>query len=275
MWRILVGACALLLIACTVGQRQAKAAVTQNEAVPLRTTISNSADITKMTLVRNKVSDEAKDALINLYGGVTWKSKNIGEFFKGKKKGYISPKFEGRFTEGGRNKLLVLGYITPAPIESYFCHACLPLIGGAIFRQKDSRWVVEAAQKIIGWGDVFETGNFDLIQIGPDKYGVLIHVSDSHQGYEDSKFEILVPYNGHITIALDAGYIEKPGPAACIDDNINMPQQDLKIKFEAGKRPEYFDVIVQAKYNDGNCQGWTRKAEIKRYQFNNGKFKPI
>jgi hypothetical protein len=230
---------------------------------------------TNALLIRDKVSPEAKDALLNLYGGGVWVDKNLGGFFKDKTEGYVTPKFEGRFVEGGISKLLVLGYITPEPGEDYQCHECVPLIGGAIFQRQESKWVVESAQKIIGRGDVLETGEFRLIQIGPEKYGVSIHITDAHQGYEDDRFVVLVPYQGNLNVALDAGFIEKPGDAAFTESNVALLKQDLNIKFELGKNSEYFDAVVRARYNDGDSQHWVRKDETKRYQFRDGKFEPI
>lgn len=254
--------------------KQSKAPAVQGVPTALvQVTPQATTSTINIPLTRNKISVEAKDAFLNLYGGAIWTDKSIGDYFKDKTEGYISPKFEGRFIEGGINKLLVLGYITPD--EDYFCHACVPLVGGAVFQKQESKLVVESAQKIIGWGDVLETGTYELVQIGPDKYGVSIHITDAHQGYQDNKFEILVSYQGKLNIALDAGYVERPGDAACIDDNVELPKQDLSLKFEPGKNPEYFDAIVRARYNDGACQHWVRKEETRRYQFHDGKFEPI
>jgi hypothetical protein len=266
-----------ILVACSektpseTKAKHVKASTTKNTTE----SPANISTTTNIPLTRDKVSVEAKDAFLNLYGGETWADKIIGDYFKDKTEGYISPKFEGRFTEGGINKLLVLGYITPEPADGYFCHACVPLIGGAIFQKQDLKWVVESVQKIIGRGDVVETGDFNLVQIGPDKYGISIHITDAHQGYEDNRFEILVPYQGSLKIALDAGYIEKPGPAACIDGHAALHNQDVSLKFEPGKNPEYFDAVVRVRYNDGECKHWTRKEETKHYQLHDGKFEPI
>lgn len=228
-----------------------------------------------MPLVRNKVSVEANEAFLSFYKGTSWAGESTDKYFNERTE-YVSLKFEGRFTEGGINKLLVIWYLTPSPLDDFLCHACVPLIGGAIFKQQDSKWIVESAQKIIGWGDVLETGDFNLVQIGPDKYGVSIHITDAHQGYEDDRFEILVPYKGSLITALVDGFYEKPGDAAYIEgNNVELLPQDLSIKFVPGKNPEFYDAVVRARYNDGDSQKLVRKDQTNRYQFHDGKFEPI
>lgn len=231
--------------------------------------------LNSMTLRQNdeKVSDEAKKAFIDIYGGSIWQDESLAYYFKGQTSGYVTPIFEARFTEGGMEKLLVLGHITPEPMEGYWCHACYPLLGGAIFLKQGSVWVVESMRKVIGWGDVFGGGRFSIIPISPAKYGVAIRIADAHQGYEDLRAEILVPHHGNLDVALDVGYREKPGSGAC--EVVELLPQNVDMRFEPGKNSGYFDTVIQVQYNDGNCEHFVRHAETVRYQFHDGKYQPI
>jgi hypothetical protein len=226
-------------------------------------------------VANGKISSDANKAFTDIYGGLIWNDKILAQYFQGKTIGYLAPVFEERFTEGGLEKLLVLGRITPEPTESYFCHACYPLLGGAIFHKQGSLWVVESAKKIIGWGGSLSPDVISIFKIGPTKYGVSIRFFDVHQGYEVLKEMILVPNQGHLDVVLDVGYSDKPGPGVCLEDNINLPNQNVDIKFEPGINPEYFDAVVHIEYNDGACGHkvkWVAHKETTRYQFKKGRY---
>lgn len=226
-------------------------------------------------VANGKISSDANKAFTDLYGGLIWNDKILAQYFQGKTIGYLAPVFEERFTEGGLEKLLVLGHITPEPTESYYCHACYPLLGGAIFLKQGSLWVVESAQKAIGWGGSLSPDIISIFKIGPTKYGVSVRFFDVHQGYEVLKEMILVPYQGHLDVGLDVGYSDKPGPSVCLEDNINLPAQSVDIKFEPGINPEYFDAVVHIEYNDGACGQkvkWVAHKETSRYQFKEGRY---
>jgi hypothetical protein len=222
-----------------------------------------------------KVSDDASKAFAGVYGGSKWEDKVLEKYFKGKTTGYVTPKFEEKFTEDGKEKLLVLGYITPEPIDNYGCHACVPLLGGAIFLKQGSGWIPESVNKIIGWGDPLEIGRFGIVLIGPKKYGVAMYISDAHQGYEDVRAEILVPHEGNLNVALDAGYIEKPGEAACMDNKDAVSPQSVDMKFETVNNSDYYDAVVQVQYNDGTCEKFVRQDKTTRYRLRDGKYVAI
>lgn len=221
-------------------------------------------------LVRDQVSAEGRRLFVDLYGGVIWKDQSIKKFFNDATEAHITPKFEVRFTENGKDKLFVLGYV--APTEEYICHACVPLLGGAIFRYDNSAWIVESKQTIIGWGDVLETGEFQLVKIGPDRYGLSVHITDAHQGYEDNRYLVIVPYKGKLLIALDSGFIEKPGSAAYIEDDVELAEQNVSINFAQGNNLEYFDVVLKLNYNEAAGKEWHLKSETQHYTFKDGQY---
>jgi hypothetical protein len=229
-----------------------------------------------LSVTEGKITDDASKALASLYGGLVWKDKILAKYFGGKTTGYLIPVFEKRFTEGETEKYLVLGHITPEPTETYVCHACTPLIGGAIFVKQGSKWVVESKQKIIGWGAGLAQDDISIEKNGPVKYGVLIRIDDAHQGYEDRRERLLVPNQKNLDVALEVGYVEKPGPAACLEGNIDFPAQSVEIKFEQGNNAEYFDAVVHVEYNEGVCDKENiRINKTTRYQYHKGKYIPI
>ena len=220
-----------------------------------------------------KVSDEAKKALIGIYGNSIFIDKRLVKFLK-VDTGYVTPVFEQTFTEGGNKKLLVVGVISDAEKPMPACHACVPVIGGAIFIKLRDRWVVESEQKVIGWGGPFASeGQISLVHIGKDKYGVSIRNSDMHQGFEYSGVRILVPRNGNLDLALDVSFTDKPSEGACEFSN-KLPQS-LDVKFEPANRNGYFDAVIRMQYNDGDCNKSVRYDKTTRYILRDGKYDPV
>lgn len=219
-----------------------------------------------------KVSEEAQKALIDLYGGTTYYDKRLFKYFKNAT-GYVTPVFERKFSEGGKEKLLVVGVITTSEERIDSCHACVPVIGGAIFIKQGSKWVVESEQKIIGWGGPYGSeGDISVVQIGKNKYGVSIRDTDMSQGYESLGIRLLVPYNGKLVEALQDGFSESPSEGAC---DPNPLPQSFDVKFVPVNNAEYFDIVTRAKFNEGNCEHYVRQNKVKRYRFHNGTYEPI
>lgn len=219
------------------------------------------------------ISDEAKGALLDLYGGIQLNDKRLVEYIN-VETAYVIPVFEKHFISEGSEKLLVLGVLSETDGAIQDCHACTPLLGGAVFSKQGQKWVVENEQKIIGWGGPFGTlGDIDIVLTGKNKYGVAIRVSDMHQGYENMFVRVFVPYNGKLVEALGDGFAESPSENAC--ENINIQPQSFDVKFEPANDADYFDLVTRSQFNEGDCEHFVRKDITIRYRFNNGKYLPV
>ena len=212
-----------------------------------------------------------QEALALLYGGVVWKSDKLKSYFEGQDYGYVSVAFETSYVEQGQNKRVVIVRITPRPAEDYACHACAPVIGGGIFKWSATGWAVESKGEIVGWGNSFgET--FSLVEVGPDRYGVLDNITDVHQGYEDKSIRLVISYNGSFRSALNVGFGEKPGPGACED--VSAPEQYAGIQFLRTKS-EFFDVHSKLKFNEGPCEKFSVRNQAARYRFTRGIYRQL
>lgn len=256
-----------------------QAAVTAEQTMATEKLNAEKQMATVVSLVADgKISSDASKALAELYGGLVWRDSSLSQYFKEEEVGYVAPMFEKRFTEEDVEKLAVIGHITPGPTDDYHCHACSRLVGGAIFRRQGSDWIVESSQMIIGWGGSLSDEVINVVKIGPTKRGISIRVSDVNHGYEFLREEILVPRQGRLDTALNVGYKGQPGPAACLDEGISLPNQGLDIRFEPGSDPEYFEAVAHLEYNEGKCSqedSWIAHKETTRYLLQDGKYRPI
>lgn len=171
--------------------------------------------------------------------------------------------------------MLVITYLTPEPLAEWPCHVCTPLIGGVVFVKQGERWIVESEKKIIGRGDVLESGAYELVKVGPEKYALAIHLSDALQGFETRRLLLLSSDQGILHTSLDVGFNQKPGNAAFIEGDAELGQQEIFIHSAATQHPEYFDLIVTLKYNEVVDSIAQFKEEKNRYQYLNGQFKLV
>src|SRR5206468_3408423 len=97
----------------------------------------------------------------------------VGEYNKG---AIVRPFFSQPFREGDAEKRFLLTQMVPRGESDYQCHACSPLVGGAIFVHRNGTWIPEREQLAIaqygGWGEVPKAPK--LVRIGPAKMGVLL-----------------------------------------------------------------------------------------------------
>jgi hypothetical protein len=194
-------------------------------------------------------------ALTLIYGGPTWSNPNLKQYenFKDSNQAFIRSVFDAPYKEQKVEKHIVIAALTPQ--ADYFCHACWPLLGGAIFRKDGQQWSIETENKVIepgnGWGDTFE-----LVQIGLNRHGVVHHIDDVHGGYEDMTATVLFPLNGTLLAQqLPSQISGTPGPGAC-----EAPTQQFRLSFTSGnessprRNEKYFDLVVDVQWNEGKCK---------------------
>lgn len=215
---------------------------------------------------------DANDALVLLYGGKTWTHANLKKYFDGRSTGYISLAFDASYMENNQEKHIVISHITPNPADDYHCHACTPLVGGAVYVKSKEGWSMESESKIIGWGSSLGEA-ISLDKIGPERYGIFLAIDDAHQGYETKYINLIIPYQGALDIALQVGFTEKPGPGAC---GKAAQAQKVGINFVKARDSEYFDVVANIKRNGGRCRkSMPVYRKTARYKFVNGKYEPL
>ncbi len=220
---------------------------------------------------------DPQTALKQLYGGDTWDDARLSNYFGRsldsdglQNRAFVSVAFQSSFREGGQDKAIVIAGLTPRPADEYRCHACAPLLGGAELVRSGSAWKIVSRTQIIGVGN--GAGNhFSLVKVGPDRYGVLFRLDDSHQGYEQRRIDVITAVDGALVMVLSIGFDERPGKDACADAR----GQAVNLEFAPGSNPDYFDAVATVQRNDGICGHLTSRIENARYRFENGKYEQI
>jgi hypothetical protein len=198
----------------------------------------------------------ADRALALVYGGPVWNSPELSRYPSfTEQRAFIEPLFEAAYVEGGVEKHIVIATLTPQPRREYSCHACGPLLGGAVYRAEGSSWTLEAAGPIIEFGHAWYGSNswLELVRIGADRHGLLHRIEDMGGGYEDKSASLIFASGGELAVQFAAPPVSGPGPGAC-----GIPEeQHLLVTIDAPDAPAseiaLFDVIVDARWNDARC----------------------
>jgi hypothetical protein len=247
---------------------------------PLSTGLAANTDGSVVTPASTGNPLDAQAAIVQLYGGKTWSDGRLEKYFHSgqptvqpKHLAFISVAFQAGYSEDGVEKSVVITKLTPQPEAEFSCHACTPIIGGAVFAFHDNRWDIESQAQILGSG-TGANNDFSLVKIGPDRYGVLYRLEDIHQGYEQKRLKIIAPIHGALVIALAVGFDESPGEGACADAQPQSVTLNV-LRSSHGSDPGFFDVLTAVLHNEGICGHLVFRRDITRYVFKNGGYADI
>ncbi len=197
-----------------------------------------------------KPSFSEEQALTMIYGNYdsvskssTWmnmpfSNKEDAGYFE-EKKGLVRAIFFNPYHENGKNKIFLLTKTIPTNIP-FDCHACLPLIGAAVFVNKRGHWEIEAQNKMIMYdGEYGELPVMKLIEIGKNKFGLSLEFG--HVVVRDKEINIFVPYKNSIVNA----YKE-----IIFYENFNDCEYARTIQCEAYKTTINFDKSTKGDFYD-------------------------
>ena len=191
--------------------------------------------------------------------------------------------------EGSTKKVYLVTSAKPIDPETgdysgteFNCHACRVAIGGAVFTWKAQHWVLESANAAIGfyggWGD---PPGIELMQVGPEKHGLLLSVDDLAQGYAWSTKVLLMPLDKTIYEVWSIQDAQDNLGAIDPDDKVNKQvpyKSSATFRFYAandGLSRDFYDIVVISRGKDRQDYAHPVKPEnwTEIYRFSDGKYK--
>jgi len=197
----------------------------------------------------------------------------------------VSVELSAEIREDGTEKVYAVASAKPVsdPL-GYGCHACAPAIGVGVFGWNGQHWVLESANAAVGfYGGWGSPPWIELVQIGPEKHGVLLSVDDMGQGYAWSFKRLLTPLGKTVSEVWRIEDEQDNFGAIDPNDKLNrqVPYRSVSaFKFNAGLSydggsPDYYDIEVISRGEDRvdfdhplKHENWT---EI--YRFKDGKYR--
>lgn len=127
------------------------------------------------------------------------------------------------------------------------CHVCSPILGIAEFALQDDEWVIKSLKKDLGeygaWG---ELPSHELIQIGPEKYGILFHDGYTSQGITSGSALIAAEAEGKFKVIAD---FETEFSNEGFYFEGNFPERayayNSKMEFVDGENTDFYDLLVR------------------------------
>ncbi len=225
-----------------------------------------------------------KKAIMMMFGNYNdtnktaiWKNMSIPEksndSYFSKKIGIVSTAFFQSYKENGKTKFFLLTKTIPIDIP-FECHACRPLLSGAVFSRTRNAWKIESQQLFLGYdGEYGIVPDAKLIQIGDDRFGLMLEFKYVNPEMTDVEREFLVPYKNDIINA----YQE-----TVYSDNFNRcgrfiqcTTYSAKIDFDKSNKENFYRLKV-SKFGTDNDPGQDNRAvpvdEETSYQFREGKY---
>ena len=186
------------------------------------------------------------------------------------------PFFIGQVMESGVSKIFLGTYNSSEGV----CHGCAAQIGMVVLVRSNGAWLVESSTKApVDDGEYGEPSiDAHILRIGPDRFGVELKGSSTHQGAGARYVSILVPWNSEIREAfaditgeanVDCG--EEKGMLPCVSF-------EKTIEFVRGANPDYNDMILTlsgTKLSDAQPYKAVAIKGTERRIFADGKYIPV
>jgi len=210
-----------------------------------------------------------------VYGGPTWRDASLAEFFGGGSGmgvvATVTEVWRQRYAEQSQEKLVVAYQLTPGPREQFSCSGCVPALGAATFAaDAQGRWRLQARGPLLMEGAP-GAGKEDLqmLQLADDRWALRSRRVDVIAGRESRSERLVVEQGDRLQVALDAGFKDKPGPAAC--GTGAAPQNTGLSVLSPASGPR---VEVVLRFNEGRCPRPEPRVVRQRLLLREGRFEP-
>jgi len=172
------------------------------------------------------------------------------------------------FREEDNDKYFIL--TQTKPLEEYECHACSPVLGGAVFSNEGNIWQIEASERLImRMGEFGQAPDPELVKIGPDKHGVLFRARYTNQGFSVEETVLIgkVDQSLGVMLSLDthAAYQGECDYYPCWSYSSDT-------RFVPGQSPEFYDFIVTTYGTKLVESSVVPFREIKSFVFTQGEY---
>ncbi len=203
---------------------------------------------------------------------IQFPDKSDGDGYFEERKGIVKTIFFQPYYENGKDKIFLLTKTIPRNIP-FDCHACLPLIGAAVFVRKIGHWEIEAQNKFIMYdGEYGELPVVKLISVGKNKFGLSLEFE--HIAVGDRELNIFIPYKNTIVNAHKETIYSENFNDCEFSEKIPCEAYTANFDFDKSTKTDFFDFKIKrfgTVYNDKRKKTMPVNQEIT-YQLVDGKY---
>jgi hypothetical protein len=180
----------------------------------------------------------------------------------------------------GAQTLFLLTYAVPSDDEAYYCHACAPVIGMAVFSQNGPNWTIDASNRAVTFAGEFgkPPRDIELVKIGPNHMAAKIVDVGTGNGETTSVLDVLIPWNHTVNLGLQR-VIADDDKGACDPTGLPCYENRRTVGFARHGDGEYFDVELKLSGSDLPLDGSSHQNRSRKVSgleivwFDNGTYK--
>lgn len=182
--------------------------------------------------------------------------------------------------DAGAQSFVLATYAVPSSDETYYCHACAPMIGMAVFSQKGLKWTIDASNQAVTFAGEFgkPPKDIQMVQAGPNRRAVRMIDAGEGNGETTAVLQLLIPWNDTVNLGLERviaddnkGACEPKGGLACYANR-------RTVSFIHDDHVEYYDVQLELTGTDlplSDTTSSTRARKVRGleiFKLSNGKY---
>jgi hypothetical protein len=186
--------------------------------------------------------------------------------------------FSKAYKQGGTERRILLVTVFS---ENFSCHTCQPILGGAVFTKVSNGWRLDSFTKCIGQMGVFNIiREGRLVQIGKDRFGVLIQPEDWAQGQFSRDLAIVTEVEGNLRLVCQVNNVDGDNSGNAVpgkmDDQFRFSS---KLTFPKLKGSDWFDILIETKGTkpdpDLDSDKLISAKQVLRFTFKDGQYQPV
>ena len=189
--------------------------------------------------------------------------------------------FSSVIGDSDAHSFVLLTYAVPSRDETYYCHACAPVIGMAIFSKEGLQWKMEASNRAVALAGAFGKPPRDirLVHIGPRQRAIRILYTDLGNGEKTSVLQLLIPWKGTVGLGFER-VIDDDDKGNCGPGSGGLAcyANHRTLAFVHGENVEYYDLDLKLAGTDLPLPDTTpvtrarKVSALEIFKFDRGKY---
>jgi hypothetical protein len=194
----------------------------------------------------------------------------------------VRPLFHTFNGVGIAQSFVLVTYAVPQRDEKYYCHACAPTLGMAVFTKKGSTWILTSSNRAVtdagGFGKPPE--NVELVEIGKNRYAIQIKDIGDGGGERTTVLLVLVPWNNTANLALER-IIADDDSGMCGPRGLPCYSNHRTVTFSRNPKADYFDLELMLTGTDlpvsdtARVRSARKVSGVEVLKFENGKYQQV
>jgi len=190
--------------------------------------------------------------------------------------------FKSSVGDPSAQTLFLLTYAVPSSDETYYCHACAPVIGMAFFSRSDGKWTMAASNRAVTFAGEFgkPPTDIEVVKVGLNHMATKIVDVGKGNGETTAVLDLVIPWNHTVNLGLQR-VVADDDKGACDPTGLPCYENHRTVDFVRCDDAEYFDVELKLSGTDLPLDGSSRQHRSRKvsgleiFRFDNGTYRRV